>query len=114
MLPASVYRIFRRGTGSAASLRPVIVAMVALALALAVIGTIRVSRQHDVLRYGYQLSQRSEELSDLRETQRRLELEHAMLSAPDRIRRLALRLGMTTVTPDNIRVVHARSGVAAR
>ena len=109
-----MYRFFRRGPGEAAALRPVIVAMVAVALAIAVIGSIRVSRQHDVLRYGYELSHRSDQVRTLRETQRRLELEHAMLSSPDRIRRLATQLGMTTVSPDRIRVVNARSGVAAR
>jgi cell division protein FtsL len=109
-----VYRIFRRGTGEAAALRPVIVAMVALALALAIIGSIRVSNQHDVLRYGYELSRRAEQVRALRETSSRLELEHSMLAAPDRIRKLATQLGMTMVAPDRIRVVHARSGVAQR
>ena len=95
-------------------MRPVIVAMVVIAIALAAIGSIRVSRQHDVLRAGYELSRRSENVRSLRETQRRLELELAMLSAPERIRRLANQLGMTAVAPDRIRVVRARkSGLAA-
>jgi cell division protein FtsL len=110
----SVYRIFRRGAGEVAALRPVIVALVIVAIALTAIGSIRVSRQHDVLRYGYELSRKSEQVGQLRETKRRLELEHAMLSAPDRIRRLATQLGMTKVEPDKIRVVDARDGVATR
>ena len=109
-----VYRIFRRGAGEAAALRPVIVAMVLVALALAIVGAIRVSNRHDVLRFGYDLSRRAEQVRALRETKARLELEHAMLAAPDRIRKLATQLGMTTVAPDRVRVVHARSGVAQR
>jgi len=41
----------------------------------------------------------------LREVKRQLELEYAVQSSPDRIRRLATQLGMTTVAPDKIRVV---------
>jgi cell division protein FtsL len=63
-----------------------------------------------VLRAGYELSRRSENVRGLRETQRRLELELAMLSSPDRIRRLATQLGMTVVTPDRIRVIKSRPG----
>ena len=112
--PGSVYRIFRRGAGEVAALRPVIVALVIVAIALAMVGAIRVSRQHDVLRYGYELSRRTEQVGKLRETQRQLELEHAMLTSPARIRRLANSLGMTEVAPDRIRVVNARGGVATR
>ncbi|MDQ3368934.1 MAG: cell division protein FtsL [Myxococcota bacterium] len=103
--PVSVYRIFRRGHGEAASVRPVVIALVILALALTAAGVIRVKRQHEVLRLGYQLSKSSEHVRKLRETRRQLELEHATLSSPDRIRRLAGQLGMTTVAPDKIRVV---------
>ena len=112
--PGSVYRIFRRGASEVAALRLVIVALVVAALALTTVGAIRVSRQHDVLRYGYELSRRSEHVGKLRETQRQLELEHAVLSSPTRIRRLATGLGMTSVSPDRVRVVNAAAGVAAR
>jgi cell division protein FtsL len=103
----SVYRIFRRGEGEgeAASVKPVVIALVLLAAMLTAIAVVRVSRQHDVLRQGYELSRRSELVGRLRETRRQLELEHATLSAPDRIRALATKLGMTQVTPDRIRVV---------
>lgn len=112
--PGSVYRIFRRGAGEVARLRPVIVALVIAAVSLTAVGAIRVSRQHDVLRFGYELSRRSEQVGKQREVQRQLELEHAMLSSPDRIRKLATALGMTPVEPDKIRVVNANAGVAAR
>lgn len=112
--PGSVYRIFRRGAGEVARMRPVIVALVIAAVSLTTVGAIRVSRQHDVLRYGYELSRRTEHVGKLREVQRQLELEHAMLTSPARIRRLATQLGMTSVLPDKIRVVNARDGVATR
>lgn len=114
-LPVSMYRIFRR-EGEAASVRPVIVALVLVAIALTTIGVIRVTRQHEVLRLGFQLAKKSESVRKLREQKRQLELEHATLSSPERIRRLAAQLGMTTVAPDRIRTVHARvpGKVAAR
>lgn len=112
--PGSVYRIFRRGAGEVARLRPVIVALVVIAVSLTTVGAIRVSRQHDVLRFGYELSRRSDHVGKLREVQRQLELEHAMLSSPARIRKLATELGMSPVAPDKIRVVNARAGVATR
>lgn len=111
--PVSVYRIFRRGDGEAASVRSVVIALVVVAVALTGVGVVRVSRQHDVLRHGYELSRRSELVRKLGETRRQLELEHATLSAPDRIRGLATQLGMTQVAPDRIRVV-GRGKVAAR
>ena len=105
--PVSLYRIFKRGESGAASMRPVILAMVLLACALTTVGVIRVSRQHEVLRLGYQLSKHSDQVKQLEEVRRRLELEHATLTAPDRIRRLATELGMTPVAPDRIRIVSA-------
>jgi cell division protein FtsL len=109
-----VYRIFRRGHGEAASVRAVIIALVLLAGALTAVGLIRVSRQHDVLRLGYELSHKSEQVRQLRETRRQLELEHATLSSPDRIRRFAIQLGMTQVAPDRIRLVSQKKKVATR
>jgi cell division protein FtsL len=106
-LPVSMYRIFRRPDGEAPSVRIVIVAMVMLALLLTTIGVIRVTRQHEVLRLGLELSKQSEDVRKLRETRRNLELELATLTAPDRIRRLATQLGMTTVAPDKIRIIVA-------
>lgn len=100
-----MYRIFRRPDGEAPSVRIVIVAMVLVALLLTAIGVIRVTRQHEVLRLGLELSKQSEDVRKLRETRRQLELELATLTAPDRIRRLATQLGMTTVAPDKIRVI---------
>ena len=103
---ASLYRIFKRADG-AAPVRTVVVALVVLACALTAVGVIRVERQHEVLQLGYRLSHGTEQVRELREARRRLELERATLTAPDRIRRLATELGMTTVAPDKIRILHA-------
>lgn len=111
--PASVYRIFQRADGPAPSVRLVVIVMVLAALLVTAIGVIRVTRQHEVLRLGLRLSKASEEVRKLREVRRQLELEHATLSSPERIRRLATQLGMEPVAPDRIRVVGSRK-VATR
>ncbi|HEY5947454.1 MAG TPA: cell division protein FtsL [Kofleriaceae bacterium] len=110
---ASVYRIFKRAEG-AAPVRSIVIAMVLAAVTLTTLGVIRVTRQHDVLRLGYQLDRETEHVRRLREDNRRLEVELATLSAPERIRKLATQLGMTTVAPDKIRIVDvpARNKVA--
>jgi cell division protein FtsL len=86
--------------------RAVVLALVTVAALLTAIGVIRVTRQHEVLRLGFALSRTSELVGKLHEDERQLELERATLAAPDRIRRLALQLGMTPVSPDRIRVLH--------
>jgi cell division protein FtsL len=100
---AVLYRLFHRP--EAANVRPAVIALVIAAICLTTAGVIRVKRQHEVLRLGYELSKKSTQISKLRESRRQLELELATLSAPDRIRRLAVQLGMTTVAPDKIRVI---------
>src|SRR5262249_14934688 len=107
MSPAVVYRIFKRADGTAPSVRSVVVALVITATLVTAIAVIRVARQHEVLRLGFQLSRASERLGRLHETHRELELELATIAAPDRIRRLAAQLGMTPVSPDRIRTVHS-------
>ena len=70
-----VYRFFKRADGKPASVRVFVIAMVAIACALCSLGIVRVARQHEVLRLGYQLSRESErrenkrpQLSDLRDS----------------------------------------------
>jgi cell division protein FtsL len=106
MSPAAVYRIFRRADGTAPSVRVVVFALVSAAALLTTIGVIRVARQHEVLRLGFELSRASERVGKLHEANRQLELELATLAAPDRIRRLATQLGMAPVSPDRIRIIH--------
>jgi cell division protein FtsL len=113
MSPAAVYRIFQRADGEATSVRSVVIALVVAAALLTTAGVIRVSRQHEVLRLGFELARRSEQLGRLQEDRRRLDLELATLAAPDRIRRLANQLGMAPVSPDRIRVVGPRAPEAA-
>jgi cell division protein FtsL len=111
---ASVYRLLKRADHKAAPVRVIVIAMVAVACAMCALGIVRVARQHEVLRLGYQLSRQSEAVRELREARRRLELEHATLTSPDRIRRLATQLGMVPVAADRIRVIEAHHKLAAR
>jgi cell division protein FtsL len=109
---AAVYRIFQRTDGRAPSVRAVVIALAVAAALLTAAGVIRVARRQEVLRLGFELSRRSEQLGRLQEARRRLELERATLAAPDRIRRLATQLGMTPVSPDRIRIVEPRADAA--
>jgi len=108
----AVYRMFRRV--EVPSVRTIVIAMIAIACVLTGVGVIRVTRQHEVLRLGYQLSRDAERVRVLREVQRRLELERGALTSPDRIRRLAMQLGMTSVAPDRIRIVDVPPKVASQ
>ncbi len=99
MSPASVYRIFKRPDGTTASVRGIVLVLIAIAALAMSIAVVRVTRQHEVLRLGLKLSKQSDHVRKLREAKRQLELEHATLTAPERIRRLALQLGMTSVAP---------------
>lgn len=111
---ATVYRIFKRTDGPAAPVRAVVIAMVIAACMLTALGVIRVTRQHEVLRIGYRLDREADQVRQLKERRRQLEVERATLSAPERIRKLATQLGMTTVAPDRIRIVPAGKQVAAQ
>ncbi|HEY0482257.1 MAG TPA: cell division protein FtsL [Kofleriaceae bacterium] len=93
-------------------MRAVVIALVVAAALLTCAGVIRVSRQHEVLRLGFELSRRTEQLGRLHEARRQLELELATLAAPDRIRRLATQLGMAPVSPDRIRVLDPAAATA--
>ncbi|HUS30914.1 MAG TPA: cell division protein FtsL [Kofleriaceae bacterium] len=111
---ASVYRIFKRSDG-AASVRSVVIAMALVACVLTGLGVVRVTRQHEVLALGYQLDREAEHLRQQKEINRRLQVELATQSSPDRVRRLAAQLGMTPVPPDRIRIIDvpSRKKVAA-
>jgi cell division protein FtsL len=111
--PASVYRIFRRPGGEAHPVRSIVIAMVVVASLVAGVGIVSVQRQREILQLGLQVSRASDRVEKLRETRRRLELERATLTAPDRLRRLATQLGMAEVAPDRIRIVKPRQVTAA-
>jgi cell division protein FtsL len=114
MSRAAVYRIFRRPGDPAARVRPVVIAMVLVAVAVVSLGVLRVTRQHEVLSLGYRLSRATERVQTLQEQRRQLELERATLAAPDRIRRLATELGMAPVAADHIRIVARHPKVVSR
>lgn len=113
----TLYRMFLRVRGVAPT-APVVVGMIIAASLLTAVAIARVSRQHEVLRLGYQLKQRSALVDRLREAQRQLQVESATLTSPERIKRLATSLGMTPIAPDRIRVIDATApsaeGTAAR
>jgi len=114
MSPAAVYRIFQRADGEAPSVRAVVIALVVAAALLTCAGVVRVARQHEVLRLGFELSRRADQLGRLQEARRQLQLELATLASPDRIRRLATQLGMAPVSPDRIRVIPPQPASAPR
>ena len=111
--PAVVYRIFQRADGTAPSVRAVVISLVIAAALITAVGVVRVTRQHEVLRLGFELSRMSERVGRMQEARRGLELELATLTAPDRIRRLATQLGMAPVAPNRIRVLPATNRTAA-
>lgn len=68
--------------------------MVALAALLAMMAMAIVHRRQRIVHLGYELSQLVKERETLAEDVRGLQVERAVLAAPDRVRRLALELGM--------------------
>jgi cell division protein FtsL len=100
-----VYRLFRLTTSAPRSRRTIaIMALVAvLATALAVQ---RVRSRHDVVKLGYQLSRANEDVRAQREIARRLELERATLTNPERINTLSAAMGMSPAGAEVIRLVH--------
>jgi cell division protein FtsL len=97
--------MFRRAFSPAASVRPTIVAIVLVAIVVTAIGVIHVARRHESVRLSYTLAKASARMRTAEERQRRLELERATLTAPDRIRALAEGLGMVPTPPDQVRLV---------
>lgn len=81
--------------------------MVLVAALLTALAVQRVRARHQIIDLGYQLSRATEEVRGERELRRRLELERATLTNPERIRGLATGLGMIPVPPDRIRVIRA-------
>ena len=67
MSRAAVYRIFRRPGDPASPVRPMVIALVLVTLAIVSIGVLRVTRQHEVLALGYRLARESEHVRELQE-----------------------------------------------
>ena len=87
--------------------RKLVTMMIVIAALITALALHRVRARHQVVGLGYQLSRATDELRHEREVHRRLELERATLTNPERIRALATALGMVPVPPDRIRVIHA-------
>lgn len=92
--------------------RKLIGVMVVVAALITALALQRVRGRHQIIDLGYRLSRATEEVRGEREQRRRLELERATLTNPDRIRTLATQLGMISVPPDRIRVITAPGKVA--
>jgi cell division protein FtsL len=102
-LPPRLYRLLSASRAQPA--RVTVAVMVGIAVVITTLALLRVANRHEVVRLGYELTQETDRLHRLRETNRRLELERSTLVSPERIRSLATELGMVPVPPDQIRVV---------
>lgn len=96
------------------SRRSVAALLLVFAAALAALGALRVRSQHQLLRLGYDLTEATAELREKREENRRLRLELSVLTAPERIERLAEGMGLGPPEPGQIRHVRLGGGEAAR
>jgi cell division protein FtsL len=92
--------------------RKLIGVMILIATLITALAVQRVRARHQIIALGYQLSRATEEVKVEREQRRRLELERATLTSPERIRALATGLGMIPVPPDRIRVISGPGQVA--
>lgn len=90
-----------------------VMGMSILALVLMILGIAHVDRRQQIIRYGYELSRATEELASRQEENRRLRLEKATLTNPERIRNLAESLGMTQPGPEQIRIIYRSDKIAA-
>jgi cell division protein FtsL len=97
-----IYALVRR-RGTAAPSRLAIATLVLITVLVTGVALFRVARRHEIVRLGYELSRATARLREVEEEHRRLELERATLSSPDRIRALATSLGMVAAPPDRIR-----------
>lgn len=91
--------------------RKLVTVMIVIAALVTALAVQRVRARHEIVTLGYQLSRATEEVRHQRELRRRLELERATLTSPERIRGLATSLGMVPAPPDKIRVVTVPGGV---
>jgi cell division protein FtsL len=103
MMKPRVYDLFQKS--SAPRSRRTIAIMVLVAALGTALAVERVRARHEVVTLGYQLSRANEDVRTLREAGRRLELERATLTNPQRINTLAAAMGMAPAAADAIRLV---------
>lgn len=99
------YQLLHRAWGPAPSTRDTIITMVVLAALVTALAIAQVARKHEVVRAGYELSKATHEVETAREQNRALNVELATLTHPERLRQLAIRLGMVPAQPTQTRVV---------
>jgi cell division protein FtsL len=87
------------------SRRSLAIVLILVAAALIALGTLRVNRQHQLVRLGYELSEATAELRQKREENRRLRLELSVLTAPERIERLAEDMGLRPPAAGQVRAL---------
>lgn len=79
-------------------------------VAVVTAATAHVSLRYRVIRAGYDLGERSQELRALEQQNRKLRLELSLLKNPERIERLARdKLGLVRPDPEHIRVVRVNA-----
>ena len=96
--------------------KPVTLVLILSGLFALVVGaaTAQVALRYQVIRAGYALGERMEELRALEEQNRQLRLELSLLRSPERIERLARdKLGLVRPEPGAIRVVRVESELAS-
>jgi cell division protein FtsL len=97
------YHLFRLTSAAPRSRRTIAIMTLVAALGTG-LAVERVRSRHQVVRLGYQLSRANEDVRALREAGRRLELERATLTNPERINTLAAAMGMSPASAGDIRV----------
>jgi cell division protein FtsL len=75
---------------------------VALVAAPVMAGLFRVWVHNDAVQVGYQLSEGEAQRKELRRAKQQLEVELAAEKSPDRLTKLAAKLGMAPVRPDQL------------
>ena len=77
-------------------------ALVALVAVPVVAGLFRVWVHNDAVQTGYQLSEAETRRAELKHSKQQLEVELAAEKSPDRLTRLATKLGMGPARPDQL------------
>jgi len=65
----------------------------------------QVAQHHQITRLSYALSEKTDVLQKEREKNRKLRLERSVLTMPERIEKLAKKMGMTSPRGDQVRIV---------
>lgn len=102
--PQRFYRL-TKPLGERMSHNKVLAIVAASALVVACLAMAVVHRRQRIVHLGYELSQLVKQRDALAEDIRGLQVERAVLAAPDRVRRLATELGMQPPLSNNVTTV---------